>query len=449
MGKNTVILIHGYADRGESFQEWREQLIQRGYQVKTLSYTTLSDEVTIKDIADGFERALNLPGGLAADEQFDAIVHSTGMLVVRTWLTAYPSRRQRLKRLIGLAPANFGSPLAHRANSWFGKIMQGNRQKGENFLEMGDRVLDALELGSSFTWDLAHQDLSPHSSTSLRGNHPDTPYIFILCGTSEYTGWKKLIRRPGGGTDGTVRWAGCGLQVRKLVVDLTKEQTDTHRVEFEDGEIPRISPLIAIAGLTHRDILKHPNHQVIDLVDQALQVSDDTSFREWVATSEEKTQAEWEKIAYWQQFIVNAIDQRGDAIPEYEIQLMTKRGGKLEVIPEFKLDMHIYRRDRSLRCFHVNLQPILEQCLDNLWLQISTTSGSSLVYYYGLVSPSEEIISSKGNWSGAIDISKYLEAAKPKIFTPLTTTLIELRLYRQPLENGIEVNHKVCWFLDN
>jgi hypothetical protein len=69
----------------------------------------------IKDIAEGLDRAFRFHPLLKDDAQdFDAIVHSTGMLVLRSWLTNYGAavtsnaRLKRLKHLIGLAPATWG-----------------------------------------------------------------------------------------------------------------------------------------------------------------------------------------------------------------------------------------------------------------------------------------------------------------------------------------------------
>src|SRR6266571_4469480 len=114
MARNPIVLVHGYSDEGASFKVWERILEERGYDVAMIhacSYRSLTNEVTIKDIAEGFDRALRSRAGLSEDEPFDAIVHSTGMLVMRAWLTAYAGRRDRLKHLIGLAPATFGSPL--------------------------------------------------------------------------------------------------------------------------------------------------------------------------------------------------------------------------------------------------------------------------------------------------------------------------------------------------
>src|SRR5690349_4490376 len=105
---NPLILIHGYSDKGESFRTWKNRLIAKGIykpeEIQICSYRSLTNEVTIKDIAEGFDRPLRINMHIPADQPFDAIVHSTGMLVLRSWLTVY-GRHERLKRIIAIAPA--------------------------------------------------------------------------------------------------------------------------------------------------------------------------------------------------------------------------------------------------------------------------------------------------------------------------------------------------------
>jgi hypothetical protein len=449
MGRNTVILIHGYADKGESFQAWKLTLQQRGYDVKVLGYTTLSNEVTIKDIAEGLERALSLPGGLEPDEPFDVIVHSTGMLVIRAWLLAYPLQRHRLKRLIGLAPATFGSPVAGKARSWMGALMRGNRQTGEDFLENGDRILDSLELGSRFIWDLAHQDLL--SAQPLYGGENQTPYVFVFCGTSEYKGLKQLLRSPGFATDGTVRWTGCGLNTRKMVIDLTQKPS-SNQLNIGKWNNISIASLVPIAGLTHADIIRNPSEELIEKVCAALQVSSQAAMVDWYKQfyDAKSTQSELDKIGHWQQFLIRAIDERGDAIPSYNIELLTNKNGRLQPIEALKLDNYQYSRDTSLHCLHFNIKALQDKQLDNLWLQITASSNTRLVNYYGFIlenaKANKDNIDKSGTWQGKIDISQLINNSE-NLFVPLTTTLIELRLNREPSEQGIEVNHRVCWFL--
>jgi len=112
------LIIHGYSDQGKSFIPLAKALEAKGISVDDIniaSWISLSNEITLKDVGEALERALRDPAlnGKLADKEFDAIVHSTGMLVVRSGLAGNPSVRiPLLKHLIALAPATFGSPLA-------------------------------------------------------------------------------------------------------------------------------------------------------------------------------------------------------------------------------------------------------------------------------------------------------------------------------------------------
>src|SRR5271167_2322753 len=98
---NPVVFVHGYSDKGASWAAWREVLRRRlglnDADMRTCTYVSLNNEVTIKDLAEAFDRALATQGGLDPDAPFDAMVHSTGMLVVRSRLAADPLRGKRLK----------------------------------------------------------------------------------------------------------------------------------------------------------------------------------------------------------------------------------------------------------------------------------------------------------------------------------------------------------------
>lgn len=312
MPQNHVVLVHGYSDRGESFKPWKEALAARGRHVSTIStcsYRSLTNEVTIKDIAEGFDRALRLHTSLKdSNEPFDAIVHSTGMLVIRAWLIAYGRREQRLarlKHLVALAPATFGSPLAHKGRSWLGALFKGSKEPGPDFLEAGDFVLDGLELGSRFTWDLAHADL--FGERPFYGPDSDTPYVFVLCGDRGYQGLRRLVNPDG--SDGTVRWAGCSLGARRVTIDLTRESSSGRRFDISAG--PNLEcRLYLVDGHDHGTILSRPSDMLVDLVDAALNVESAAQFADWHERADQRTSPARAKAGEWQQFIVRAIDAR-------------------------------------------------------------------------------------------------------------------------------------------
>ena len=447
MERNPVVLIHGYSDDAQAFKSWERILEQRGYDValvRACSYRSLTNEVTIKDIAEGFDRALRTQAGLSADEPFDAIVHSTGMLVIRAWLTAYEGRRDRLKHLIGLAPATFGSPLAHKGRSWLGALFKGNRHLGPDFMEAGDRVLDGLELASRFSWDLAHLDLL--GDETFYGPTRRTPFVFIFCGNESYGGVRQLVDEPG--TDGTVRWAACPLNTRKILIDLTQDPASTSarkRVSVADWKNTDI-PLIPIKGRNHGTILADPGEELADLVDNALEVASAAEFNAWIAEAVSSTAATLKAMDEWQQFLVRVVDERGDPVPDYNIQLFTRTDRQGERgIKQFDVDVHTYKGDSSLRCFHVKLTQLDYRKLKNLWIRVMASSGSQLVGYQGFGSESDTAATARdGKWDAELDISALAGDANVKFFYPFTTTLVEIKLNREPLP--LTGKNEVCWF---
>jgi hypothetical protein len=449
MKERPVIILHGYSDNPESADRWEALLEGAGYdatQIHIGGYVSLSNEITIKDVAEAFDRALNASIGTASE--FDAIVHSTGMLVIRAWLTSYglsgavgEARRGRLKHLIGLAPATFGSPMAHKGRSWIGALVKGSREVGHpDFLEAGDQVLSALELGSKYTWQLAEQDLLG----DVYGPDARTPYPFVLIGNTPYGGLRKVVNQAG--TDGTVRWAGCGFNTRKIMVDLSLDPA------LEDGTGRRASvvqwhnelvPLAFVDGHDHNTIFASPGTEkdpLVRAVCRALEVGDSDAYTQWAAEF-----ADWddERLppvggARYQQFVTRLVDERGDGVPDYYLELCDAAGGRLEPLDGFEQDVHAWREDSSYRCFHVDLNALAGR--STLELRVSARSGTSLVAYYG--HDSERMVSAqgrpnpKGVWDARIKIPTELQTddGRPvKLFYPFTTTLLEIRLNREPL----------------
>ena len=133
---NPIVFVHGYSDKGASWQTWRDILARRlgltADDLRTVTYVSLNNEVTIKDIAEGFDRALTVQGGLREGQAFDAIVHSTGMQVVTFVGEGGPETRRPVKASdrigtsdVRLASCETGPKLAWRdfqgeQTSWAG-----------------------------------------------------------------------------------------------------------------------------------------------------------------------------------------------------------------------------------------------------------------------------------------------------------------------------------------
>ena len=444
MAARKLLLIHGYSDSGASFEAWANRLSARGIdaqQINICNYVTLNNEVTIPDIAEGLTRATNALNW-SRDQEFDAIVHSTGMLVIRAWLNNDPGRRKCLKHLVGLAPATWGSPLAHLGRSCLGAIVEGNKQFGPDFLNAGDRVLDALELGSKFTWDLAHRDLLGPSP--LFTVAPDSPYVAVFIGNQAYSGIRELVNRPG--TDGTVRWSGCALDTRKFTIDLRRPADPPARARVLPWTAGRLSvPMFAVEGKNHTTILREPDDELADLIVKFFQVSSEDSFNSWLQEATAWSAPAMQKMKQdehgphdgWQQFVIHVIDEYGEPVTDYVVDLFKAdptglSGDQLKAInfEDFDLDVHAYGSDQSFRCFHMRL-PLgaTSGGITQLWMRLAASSGTNLIAYQGYAPGGPEITE---QCPVVLNLS-HLLAGDDSLFRPFTTTLVEITLTREPL----------------
>lgn len=459
--KLPLVLIHGYSDQGASFQTWRDKLTKTepAWEIETIStcsYQSLTDEVTIKDLADGFDRALQVRFG-NNDQAFDAIVHSTGMLVIREWFARDRRRLARLKHLVAIAPATFGSPLARQGRSWLGAIFKGQKHLGPDFLAAGDAILDGLELPSPYTWDLANRDI--FNERPFFDDSPDTPYVFVFCGTDAYGGIRELANTPG--MDGTVRWAGAGLNTRKITLDLTRTAPKPADIDRWMGTNV---PVHLMPGINHGTILSDPTDELVRLAKSAFLVGGAAEFENWLNEANAPGKAAAVAVdpdkGAWQQVIVRCVDQRGDPIRDFHMQLFEDAAP----VPEFDDErVAVYSGDASYRCFHVDVGKLLRR--NSLTLKIMALSGSAWIDYqgFGWECLAERFPSPTANerWDAMFDLTGELTRDKSvleailsgnlafdnrRLFAPFTTTLVEIRLDRDayPLDLA-EISNLLKW----
>ena len=458
--RNPLVFVHGYSDKGRSWEKWRQLLGEKlgisNAAMHTCTYVSLDNGVSIKDIAEGFDRALAAQTGLDGNTPFDAIVHSTGMLVVRAWLAADPLRAKRLKRLVAFAPATFGSPLAKQGRSWLGAVFKGNKHLGPDFLEAGDQVLLELELASEFTWRLAEGDFFADPPHYDKG--PDTPWVFVFCGTGRYTGLEKIVDKPG--TDGTVRRAGCGMNVRAIALDMTETGMVARRQTPALAAVPKLTPgqrvmtkewlnvsiPVHLVGdpqkgenVNHATILSDPVPELIDLVVDAFTMTDPATapggdpaagYDAWLAKADAQTRFKRLPQQY-QQFIIHAVDERGDPINDYNLQLYRSEGTQAR-IEEFDADVDVYSGDPSYRCFHVDISALLPRDGEpppGLTINIVASAGTTYVAYLGY---GYEEQTEPGSWDASLEFTGAALAAF-EFFRPYTTTMIRLYIERQVL----------------
>ncbi len=464
-----IVLIHGYSAEGLDFKPLCDKLTASGIPAIDLNignYVSLNNEITIKDIAEGLDRALRNNPRLNQNQEFDAIVHSTGMLVIRSWLTNYGaaadsnSRLKRVKHLIGLAPATWGSPQAHKGRTWIGALVKGNKEPGPDFLNAGDEVLDGLELGSRFTWDLAHLDLLADPSYYDVG--PATPYVCVFIGNTPYTGISSVANDPG--PDGTVRWAGCALNTRKITIDLTRTPIG------EDGKpVTRVSitpwanradiPMIPVEGRNHATLVSDPDADMVQRILSFLDVSDSKAYDAWMADAQAHARPALAKMLVnpgkgaagiegdfrsffghlfrgseqqmdgWQQFVVMMRDERGDPVTDYLIDVLHQDDGEWVNFEEMYTDVHAYGADQSLRCFHIRLPKDIAKGGIPLQIRVAASTGTALMAYQGYGSDDDARTMTATAKPVIVQVNGIGDAS---LFFPFTTTLVEVIINREP-----------------
>ncbi len=320
--------------------------------------------------------------------------------------------------------------------------MRGNHQFGPDFLNAGNRILDGLELGSKFTWDLAHRDLL--CDAPIFTNAAESPYVSIFIGNQSYTGIKELVDKPG--TDGTVRWSGCGLNTRKFTVDLRRSGAPGSRAQIIPWVEGRLSvPMFAVEGKNHTTLLQEPEDDLAGLVAKFLSVSSDSEYQGWKSEASSWNSSALEKMKQdnqgthdgWQQFVIHVVDEYGDPVPDYVVDLFRQdptslQGKDLQAadVQEFDLDVHAYQADQSFRCFHVRIPAgFSKEGAGELWMRLTASSGTDLIAYQGYTPHSATITEES---PVVLDISD-LARGEDSLFCPFTTTLVEIKVNREPL----------------
>jgi len=387
----TTILVHGWSDTGRSFKAMKAFLSKRGIaDVEDIyfgEYESREDALTFDDIVDGFHERMMERGFIGADgrakQSVNVVVHSTGGLVLRHWIWRYYLRDARIgdcpvKRLVMLAPANFGSPLAHRGKSFFGALAKGRKELG-NFLETGRTLLDGLELASPYQWRLAERD------TLGQGSHftPTGIQLTILTGVEPYGDLRRMVSKPG--TDGTIVIAGAPLNSILLRVTPTRYagddpstppyrwsgHTSTH--DFAFGVLP---------GLDHGSIVSSfdatgkQTSLVSGLVLKALQTRSAREFAALKAEVAQVTADTYRATGYpqYQQFLVRVRDDHEVPVRDFTLAFGLSKVSRLQgagwrsgsgetakertygarVQEEMVREAHANRSDAAYRRFLVN-----------------------------------------------------------------------------------------------
>jgi pimeloyl-ACP methyl ester carboxylesterase len=252
-----VLIVHGWSDTSNSFHALARYLGEHGFEARTLwlgDYISMEDDVRVQDVA--IRMADVIDQRIAAGDlqpSFDMIVHSTGGLVARAWLTTrYRGEAERcpVKRLVMLAPANYGSKLAAIGKSMLGRLLKGLKHG----FHTGTSMLNDLELSSPFQWELAQRDvLVAPGGDAARYYGDDRVWPFVIVGTHGYTALLRQIANENG-SDGTVRVCAANLNARGVTIDF--RETDPQRMMRPwDTRLQCDVPLAVLPTRTHGSII--------------------------------------------------------------------------------------------------------------------------------------------------------------------------------------------------
>ncbi len=326
----SLVIIHGWSDNSESFEALSNSASRDNVeQIFLADYVSMDDLVTIEDVACALEKAWKKRGLPREARSVDVIVHSTGALVIREWMLRFclelkVPRPIPIYRLVMLAPANFGSPLAHLGRSMIARVLSG--LQGGQSMQTGTQILKALELASPYTWKLAERDVLKPNLFGV-GNVLCT----VLVGTAGYSGSiRSAANTPG--SDGTVYVSTANLNCQRIQMDFAK---DPKKPELNAPEMGHQAIAFArIPGENHDTIRKGTevnNAFTTMFLENALRVTDETFGEHWANLNRQSEvwRAEEAGALYTQGFqntVIHVVDNLDYDVKDYFIELFCKVG---------------------------------------------------------------------------------------------------------------------------
>lgn len=373
MHKRPLLILHGWSGSSDSLKPLSSLLKESGFKVVDIwlaDYLSMNDEITIQDLGQAMGKALRSNSIREKHHSFDVIVHSTGGLVVRQYLIHYfldIPQQCPIKHLVMLAPANFGSPLASIGKSMIGRLRYG--WKWDHLLQTGTRILDALELASPITWQIAELDLfNPNNKIFI----PQHIYTTILIGTDAYSKIQGIFHENG--SDGTVYVSTANLNAK--YIKLVFKIPEGYEVKKQKCYYEPIA-FGVLYGHNHSSITKpKKDSKLMQILIKSLEIKNIHQYQEHIKELNKLSEdtfhkGQKEKRYHQYQHVVTRVhDQFKGKIEDYFLEFFQETEEKTfdkvmqEVHSEILEKVRTYSRDHSYRSFLFDITDMKKEVLD-------------------------------------------------------------------------------------
>jgi len=386
-----LIIVHGWSDSALGFAGVRDFLVDKKFyqpnNIRVINYKSLDDQATLEDFADKFDEFFQTNYKNQGIDRIDIICHSTGSLVVRSWLALRRIRQRKRKQAIDLpvehffmfAPANFGSDLALLGQSGLHRLRTAlqiklNDDVTVDKFEVGKKVLQALEPASPSQWKLSNIDLHeetyfgpPEDEDKDKTNDPEDKnkprqicYPFVFAGGSFEQKFLKfsdslqkfiprfipLVNNPS--TDTTVRICGTSLNTRKVII--RQDRNNPKKADFSWSEERKFAniPFAVFPQYNHGEVVKvgltaDGDGEVVEKFTKAYQVNSLDSYKkvseDFSQFTNTKYPQEKEGIIFQQLFFKIKDDVDFDVL-EFFIDFVVYKDGKLDSALTEEVDQH-------------------------------------------------------------------------------------------------------------
>ena len=462
MPDRSIVILHGWSDTSRTFEPLARLLRARlGREVSIVSladYISMEDEVRFDDITEAMTSAWRAHGLPQDKGSVDAIVHSTGGLVIRDWLQRnFQPAHAPVKHLVMLAPANFGSPLAHKGRSFIGRVYKGfiaKRPAGRAF-ETGTHILRGLELASPYTWQLAERD---RFGMGARMYQPGNVLCTVLVGNTGYNGISSIANEEG--SDGTVRVSTSNMncvRIEAVFPARSDGEGHGHNVEYTLETSSGVAAFGVLNGHNHSSItLSHRKRPPVEREGRTTRDGDlvakivrgltvaDEDFEAWTRELEDGNRALLDRTVRspdkhgFQNTVVRVQDQYGVGVDDYLLEFYEEDDDRDRIAQMFHASairkVHKYSGDASYRSVYVDctrLRRTIDKVSEALSLSVTAFPELDERSPVGFTTLGDDGI-------GGIRIP-HLHIAQ--FFAPHRTALVALQLTRQQSERTFRFRH--------